>query len=83
VVWWVRTWKNRRDGQIAATFIIAYAIFRFCVEFTREPDKQLGYIAFGWLTMGQILSLGIGAAGAAWWVWLRFRKTDGGSDGIL
>jgi phosphatidylglycerol:prolipoprotein diacylglycerol transferase len=76
VVWWVRTWKNRRDGQIAATFIIAYAIFRFCVEFTREPDKQLGYIAFGWLTMGQILSLGIGAAGVVWWLWLTYRKSD-------
>jgi phosphatidylglycerol:prolipoprotein diacylglycerol transferase len=27
------------------------------VEFVREPDVQLGFIAFDWLTMGQILSL--------------------------
>jgi phosphatidylglycerol:prolipoprotein diacylglycerol transferase len=25
----------------------------------REPDSQLGYLAGGWLTMGQILSLTI------------------------
>ena len=31
--------------------------FRFLVEFVREPDVQLGFIAFDWLTMGQILSL--------------------------
>jgi len=71
VVWAVKTWKNRRDGQIAATFVIAYAVFRFLVEFTREPDSQLGYIWHGWLTMGQLLSVAIGLAGVAWWVWLR------------
>jgi phosphatidylglycerol:prolipoprotein diacylglycerol transferase len=32
-------------------------LFRFLVELVREPDAHLGYIAFGWLTMGQILSL--------------------------
>jgi phosphatidylglycerol:prolipoprotein diacylglycerol transferase len=31
--------------------------FRFIVEFVRVPDVQLGYLAFGWLTMGQLLSL--------------------------
>ena len=75
VVWAVKTWRNRRDGQIAATFVIAYAVFRFFVEFTREPDSQLGYIAFGWLTMGQLLSFAIGLAGAAWWVALNSSKS--------
>ena len=32
-------------------------MFRFLVEFVREPDAHLGYLAFGWLTMGQLLSL--------------------------
>jgi phosphatidylglycerol:prolipoprotein diacylglycerol transferase len=75
VVWAVKTWKNRRDGQIAATFVIAYAVFRFLVEFTREPDSQLGYIWHGWLTMGQLLSFAIGLAGAAWWVSLNSSKS--------
>ncbi|MGD0388465.1 MAG: prolipoprotein diacylglyceryl transferase [Tepidisphaeraceae bacterium] len=75
VVWAVKRWKGRRDGQIAATFVIAYAIIRFLVEFTREPDVQVGYIAFGWLTMGQLLSVAIGLAGAAWWMALNFSKS--------
>ncbi len=46
-----------------------YGIFRFVVEFVRVPDAQLGYLAFGWLTMGQVLSLPLIAAGL-WWLWL-------------
>jgi phosphatidylglycerol:prolipoprotein diacylglycerol transferase len=74
VVWAVKARKRRREGQIAAAFVIAYAIIRFLVEFTREPDSQLGYLAFGWLTMGQLLSFAIGLAGAAWWVALNVSK---------
>jgi phosphatidylglycerol:prolipoprotein diacylglycerol transferase len=33
------------------------------VEFVREPDAHLGYLAFGWLTMGQVLSLPLLLAG--------------------
>jgi phosphatidylglycerol:prolipoprotein diacylglycerol transferase len=29
---------------------------RFAVEFVRQPDAHIGYLAFGWLTMGQVLS---------------------------
>jgi phosphatidylglycerol:prolipoprotein diacylglycerol transferase len=38
-------------------FALWYGIFRFVIEFVRQPDAHLGYIAFGWLTMGQLLSL--------------------------
>jgi phosphatidylglycerol:prolipoprotein diacylglycerol transferase len=37
-------------------FLLFYGIFRFFVEFYRVPDADKGYIAFDWLTMGQILS---------------------------
>jgi phosphatidylglycerol:prolipoprotein diacylglycerol transferase len=37
--------------------LIGYGCSRFFVEFFRLPDAHLGYIAFGWLTMGQILTL--------------------------
>jgi phosphatidylglycerol---prolipoprotein diacylglyceryl transferase len=40
--------------MISAVFIAGYGLFRFVVEFFREPDSQLGYY-FGFLTMGQIL----------------------------
>jgi phosphatidylglycerol:prolipoprotein diacylglycerol transferase len=82
VVWWMKTWKKRRDGQIAAGFVIFYAIFRFFVEFTREPDKELGFIyqnkiaGLGWITMGQVLSVAIGIVGIVWWIiLLRDRRT--------
>lgn len=49
--------KTRPKMAVSGLFLFLYGIFRFVVEFYRLPDIQLGYIAFGWLTMGQILSL--------------------------
>jgi phosphatidylglycerol:prolipoprotein diacylglycerol transferase len=37
-------------------FLICYSVARIAVEFVREPDAQIGYLAGGWLTMGQLLS---------------------------
>ncbi len=47
------------DGQLMALYGMFYATARFIVEFYRQPDPQLGFIAFGWLTMGQLLSFGM------------------------
>jgi phosphatidylglycerol:prolipoprotein diacylglycerol transferase len=55
-VLWVAGRLRSRPGRIAGLFLTVYGAFRFLVEFTREPDPQLGFIAFGWLTMGQLLS---------------------------
>ncbi len=43
------------SGSMVALFLILYGIMRICVEFFREPDPQLGFIAAG-ITMGQLLS---------------------------
>lgn len=43
-------------GTVFWTFIGGYGLFRFCVEFFREPDRQLGFL-LGGATMGQLLSL--------------------------
>ena len=49
---------------------------RFLVEFVRVPDAQIGYLAFGWLTMGQVLSLPLIALGLFWlFVWSRRQPT--------
>jgi phosphatidylglycerol---prolipoprotein diacylglyceryl transferase len=45
-----------KPGLISALFLIFYSIFRFFVEFFREPDDQLGYLILN-LSMGQIISL--------------------------
>jgi len=45
----------KNPGFISGLFLFFYSIFRFCIEFVRVPDEQLGYLIFG-LTMGQIIS---------------------------
>ena len=45
----------RSSGLISALFLIFYSVFRFFIEFTREPDFQIGYVLYN-LTLGQILS---------------------------
>ncbi len=54
----------RRIGMVSGWFAILYGAFRFLVEFWRLPDAHIGYLAFGWLTMGQLLSLPLIAVGA-------------------
>jgi phosphatidylglycerol:prolipoprotein diacylglycerol transferase len=46
-------------------FLFFYGVFRFLVEFVREPDAQIGFAALGWMSRGQELSLPmiIGGAG--------------------
>jgi phosphatidylglycerol:prolipoprotein diacylglycerol transferase len=55
ILWWLRL-RTRNDGEVLAAFLIGYGVIRFCVEFFREPDPQLGFLA-GFLTMGQILAV--------------------------
>lgn len=65
------TWYSRKPrpaGTIAALFLMSYAVCRFMIEFFREPDLQLGFIAFRWLTMGQLLSIPMFLFGFyLWW----------------
>lgn len=49
--------KQRPDGAVAGLFMCGYGLFRFVVEFFREPDSHIGYLAGNWLTMGMVLSL--------------------------
>ena len=70
-LWAAWRWLRPREGQTAALFLLLYGVFRFAVEFTRQPDEQLGFVAFGWLTMGQLLSVALAAAGTLAWIRLR------------
>ena len=69
VVWWYAA-KPRPTGCVSAIFLIGYAICRFMIEFFREPDLQLGFIAFDWLTMGQLLTIPMFLVGLLLW-WTR------------
>lgn len=66
---WCYARKPRPAGRVSAVFLIGYAICRLIAECFREPDQQLGYLAFDWLTMGQILSIPMLLLGFwLWWV---------------
>ncbi|MWV15079.1 prolipoprotein diacylglyceryl transferase [Pseudomonas sp. L-22-4S-12] len=54
---WFYSRKPRPTMAVSGLFAASYGVFRFIVEFVRVPDAQLGYLAGGWLTMGQILCL--------------------------
>lgn len=67
LLWLIWYLFRPKEGRIAALFVVFYGIIRFSVEFTRQPDEQLGYIAFGWLTMGQLLSFVMALLGLFLW----------------
>jgi phosphatidylglycerol:prolipoprotein diacylglycerol transferase len=52
---WFYSRKPRPTMAVSGMFAACYGVFRFIVEFVRVPDAQLGYLAWGWLTMGQVL----------------------------
>jgi phosphatidylglycerol:prolipoprotein diacylglycerol transferase len=56
VILWLFTSRPRPTMAASGLFLLLYGLFRFAVEFVRIPDAHLGYLAFGWMTMGQILS---------------------------
>jgi phosphatidylglycerol:prolipoprotein diacylglycerol transferase len=57
IVLWIFSRSKRATGQITGLFLVLYGVFRFFIEFFREPDDHIGTIAFNWLTMGQLLCL--------------------------
>ncbi len=64
VLWWFSS-RPRPRMSVSGLFLIIYGIGRIFVEFFRQPDPQLGYLAWNWLTMGQLLSLPMVILGAA------------------
>jgi len=66
VLFLVLWWYNRKMRPVMATsglFLVIYGVSRVLVEFVREPDQQMGYLALGWVTMGQVLSAPMAVAG--------------------
>lgn len=56
VVLWLYSSKPRPTRAVSGMFLLGYGVFRFAVEFVREPDAHIGYLAMQWLTMGHLLS---------------------------
>jgi len=54
---WVFSKKQRPRMAVSAMFILLYGLFRFICEYFRQPDEPIGYVAFGWMTEGQLLCI--------------------------
>ena len=49
--------KTNIKGIVSSSFLIFYGSIRFIIEFYRQPDTHIGYVAFDFISMGQLLCL--------------------------
>jgi len=72
VVWWFSA-KPRPAMAVTGLLFVGYGISRSGIEFVREPDVHLGYLAGDWLTMGQVLTFPMIVIGSIF-LWLGYRN---------
>lgn len=75
ILWWVSS-KPTSRGFVSGLFLVCYGVFRFMVEFVRMPDAHIGFIAYGWVTMGMLLTLPMIALGLFIIAWSRSQPVD-------
>jgi len=76
--------KPKPRAAVSGMFLMLYGLFRFAVEFVRDPDGHIGFDLFGWLTRGQLLSLPMIAVGVLMlaWAYDRSGRTQGMTEAI-
>jgi phosphatidylglycerol:prolipoprotein diacylglycerol transferase len=72
VVLWLFSKRDRPVMAVSGLFLLGYGGLRFLAEFVRVPDAHIGYIAFNWVTLGQVLSLPMILLGA-FLLWSAYR----------
>lgn len=78
VLWRIRRMKVPA-GSMLAFYLIGYGIIRFCIEYFRQPDAQLGFVFLSF-SMGQILCAMMIVAGIGLYLYFQGRgKTEKGS----
>jgi phosphatidylglycerol:prolipoprotein diacylglycerol transferase len=60
-------------------FLLVYGLARSLVEFVRVPDEHIGYLAGGWFTEGQLLSIPMILGGLALLVWAYRARVPSGN----
>jgi phosphatidylglycerol:prolipoprotein diacylglycerol transferase len=78
IILWLYSRKPRPTMAVSGLFLLGFGIYRTFVEFFRQPDAQIGYLAWGWLTEGQVLSapMIVIGAGMMWWAYKRANTND-------
>jgi len=56
IILWAFSSKKRPRMAVSGLFLLGYGSFRFTTEFFREPDAHMGFVAFDWMSQGQLLS---------------------------
>jgi len=65
IILWTFSSKKRPRMAVSGLFLLGYGSFRFTTEFFREPDAHMGFVAFDWMSQGQVLSAPMIIAGIA------------------
>ena len=76
MILWSFSGKDRPAPAVLGLGLLCYGVFRTAVEFVRAPDAHIGYLAFGWLTLGQVLSVPMIIAGAVLLCFAYFKKRE-------
>ena len=66
---WIFSSRFRPPGAVSGVFLMGYGVLRFVTEFFREPDAHLGFVAFDWMTRGQVLCIPMIVLGLGLFVW--------------
>jgi phosphatidylglycerol:prolipoprotein diacylglycerol transferase len=80
VILWVFSARPRPTMAVSGLFLIGYGVFRMTVEMVRLPDSHIDYLAFGWVTMGHVLTAPMVVAGVIL-MWLARRPRAVASSG--
>jgi phosphatidylglycerol:prolipoprotein diacylglycerol transferase len=72
---WIFASRPRPTMAITGLFLISYGSLRVLSEFFRQPDGHIGFIAFDWVTQGQLLSLPMVLLGIAF-VFVSYRRAS-------
>ncbi|MDH5425118.1 MAG: prolipoprotein diacylglyceryl transferase [Gammaproteobacteria bacterium] len=63
IILWLFSSSKKPRMAVSGLFLLAYGCFRFTTEFFREPDAHMGFVAFDWMSQGQVLSIPMIIAG--------------------
>ncbi len=78
LILWIFSARPRPEKAVAGLFMLSYGVFRFVVEFVRVPDEGK-YVAFDWLTRGQVLTAPMILIGI-WWLVLAYRGNHNATE---
>ncbi|OED37163.1 prolipoprotein diacylglyceryl transferase [Chromatiales bacterium (ex Bugula neritina AB1)] len=73
LILWIYSRKPRPMMAVSGMFLLLYGVFRFFVEFFRQPDEHLLFVAFNWMTRGQQLCIPMILLGG-FLIWLAYRR---------